>query len=304
MSITLAKILLATDGSKDADLAARAAMDLSNRTGAELHVVHARQDVRLAGIPPTVTQDEYTRALERWEQDDREFLEEQAERLRIAGGTVAEAHLKKGRAADEIAGLAEELGASLIAMGSRGLGTIKRLVVGSVSEGVVSLAPCPVLVMRGGEGAWPPTRIVVGADLSEEAKKASELAMTFGGALGAGVLLVLAYERRMVATRGMGDPRPLIEADRARNRAWEALSQLSAGLESVVGVRPESRAVLGDAAAVIQEAAEEGEEPTLVVVGRRGMGAVARLALGSVSSAVLRSVSGPVLIVPSPREGS
>jgi nucleotide-binding universal stress UspA family protein len=52
MSITLAKILLATDGSKDADLAARAAMDLSNRTGAELHVVHARQDVRLAGIPP------------------------------------------------------------------------------------------------------------------------------------------------------------------------------------------------------------------------------------------------------------
>jgi nucleotide-binding universal stress UspA family protein len=149
MSITLAKILLATDGSKDADLAARAAMDLSNRTGAELHVVHARQDVRLAGMPPTVTQDEYTRALERWEQEDREFLEEQAERLRSAGGTVTGAHLKKGRPADEIAGLAEELGASLIAMGSRGLGTIKRLVVGSVSEGVVSLAPCPVLVVRG-----------------------------------------------------------------------------------------------------------------------------------------------------------
>ncbi len=100
MSITLAKILLATDGSKDAVLAARAAMDLSNRTGAELHVVHARQDVRLAGIPPTVTQDEYTRALERWEQEDREFLEEQAERLRSAGGTVAGAHLKNGRPAD------------------------------------------------------------------------------------------------------------------------------------------------------------------------------------------------------------
>lgn len=52
MRIALARILLAADGSKDADLAARAAMDLSNRTGAELHVVHARQDVRLAGIPP------------------------------------------------------------------------------------------------------------------------------------------------------------------------------------------------------------------------------------------------------------
>jgi nucleotide-binding universal stress UspA family protein len=75
--------------------------------------------------------------------------------------------------------LAEELEADLVVMGGRGLGAVKRLVVGSVSEGVVSLAPSPVLVMRGGEGAWPPTRIVVGADLSEEARKASELAMSF-----------------------------------------------------------------------------------------------------------------------------
>jgi len=177
-------------------------------------------------------------------------------------------------------------------------------VVGSVSEGVVSLAPCPVLVMRGGEGAWPPTRVAVGADLSEDAKKASELAMTIGGVLGAEVLLVLAYERRMEMTRGMGDPRPMIEADRARNQAWEALLQLSAGLKSVVGAPPKRQVILGEAAAVIQEVAEEGDQPTLVVVGRRGRGAVARFALGSVSSAVLRSVSWPVLIVPSPREGS
>jgi nucleotide-binding universal stress UspA family protein len=73
---------------------------------------------------------------------------------------------------------------------------------------------------------------------------------------------------------------------------------LSTGLENVVGVRPKIRAILGDAAAVIQEAAEEGKESTLVVVGRRGMGGVRRFVLGSVSSDVLRSVSGPVLIVP------
>jgi nucleotide-binding universal stress UspA family protein len=294
------KILAATDGSEDAVLAARAAIDLSARTGAEVHVVHAWRDVRPATLPAMAV-DEYARAYEHWEQEAGQFLEEQAERLKGAGGKVAGTHLRTGRPAEEVVGLAEELGADLMVVGSRGLGGVKRLAVGSVSEGVVSLAPCPILVVRGGEGVWPPTRIVIGADLSEEAKKAAELAMSFGGALGAEVLLVLAYERRMVMTRGMGDPRPLMEADRARNRAWEALSQLSAGLESVIGVRPESRAVLGDAAAVIQEAAEEGEGPTLVVVGRRGMGAVARFALGSVSSAVLRSVSGPVLIVPSPR---
>ena len=299
MSAFPGRILLATDGSEDANLAAHAAIDLSARIGAEVHVVHAWQDVRPAALPAMAV-DEYARAYEHWEQEAGQFLEEQAERLRNAGGTVAGVHLKKGRPADEIVGLAEELGADLIVVGSRGLGAIKRLMVGSVSEGVVSLAPCPVLVMRGGEGTWPPARIVVGADLSEEAKKASELAMSFGGALGAEVLLVLAYERHMVMSRGMVDPRPLIEADRARNQAREALSRLSAGLESVVGARPESRAVLGDAANVIQEAAEEDKKPTLVVVGRRGMGAVARVALGSVSSAVLRSASGPVLIVPFP----
>ena len=96
---------------------------------------------------PTVTQAEYTRALERSEQEDRDFLEEQAERLRSAGGTVTGAHLTKGRPADEIAGLAEELGASLIAMGSRELGTIKRLVVGSVSSNVLRSISAPVLIV-------------------------------------------------------------------------------------------------------------------------------------------------------------
>jgi hypothetical protein len=59
-----------------------------------------------------------------------------------------------------------------VVVGSRGLGAVKRLVVGSVAEGVVRLAPCPVLVMRGGKGAWPPSRIVVGYDPSEGAKEA------------------------------------------------------------------------------------------------------------------------------------
>jgi nucleotide-binding universal stress UspA family protein len=144
-----------------------------------------------------------------------------------------------------------------------------------------------------------PTRIVVGVDLSEEARKASELAMSLASTLGAEVLLIMAYLNPMPVSRGTGFS-ALAEADRAKNRAWEALSGLSAGLENVAGVRPKTRAILGDAAAVIQEAAEEGEESTLVVVGRRGMGGMRRFVLGSVSSDVLRSASGPVLIVPAP----
>ena len=213
-------------------------------------------------------------------------------------------HLRRGRPAKEVVGLAEELGAELVVVGSRGLGEVKRLVVGSVSEGVVSLASCPILVVRGGEGVWPPTRIVVGTDFSEEARRASELAMSFGRTLGAEVLLVMAYQRAMRVKLGESDPRARVEADRAKRRAREGLSRLSAELENVAGRRPKAREVLGDPAAVIQKAAEEGGQPTLVAVGRRGMGAGRRFVLGSVSSAVLRSVGGPVLVVPSPRDES
>jgi nucleotide-binding universal stress UspA family protein len=185
-------ILLATDGSEDAALAARAAADLSDRARVRLHVVHVWQGLRPATRPAAAI-DPYPRAYEEWEREAGELLEEQTERLRSAGSTVAGTHLRKGRPAEEIVVLAEELDAGLVVVGSRGLGAVKRLVVGSVAEGVVSLAPCPTLVMRGGEGAWPPSRIVVGDDPSEEAKEAGEVAVAMAATLGAGVSLVRAY---------------------------------------------------------------------------------------------------------------
>ena len=164
------RILLATDGSEDAALAARVAADLSDRTRARLHLVHVWQGLRPATLPAAAI-DQYSRAYQEWEREARVLLEEQTERLRSAGSTVAGAHLRKGRPAEEIVALAEELDAGLVVLDSRGLGLVKRLVVGSVAEGVVSLAPCPVLVVRGGEAAWPPSRVVVGDDSSEEAKE-------------------------------------------------------------------------------------------------------------------------------------
>jgi nucleotide-binding universal stress UspA family protein len=133
------KILTATDASEDALLATRAAIDPSSRTGAELHLVHAWQDLRPPALPAMAI-DEYSQAYEQWKRGAGELLDEQAERLRNAGGTVAGAHLRKGRPAEEITKLAEELNVGLVIIGSRGLGAMKRLVMGSVSEGVVHLA--------------------------------------------------------------------------------------------------------------------------------------------------------------------
>ena len=74
MSSFPTKILVATDGSEDATLAVRAAIDISDRTGAELHVVHARQDLRPSTIPAMAV-DEYSRAYEQWKREAGKFLE-------------------------------------------------------------------------------------------------------------------------------------------------------------------------------------------------------------------------------------
>jgi nucleotide-binding universal stress UspA family protein len=295
MSDFPARILAATDGSEDAALAVRAATDLSVRAGSELHVVHAWREPSFLG---------YFSVGEAENSDIRKeaerLLERQAEQAQAAGGTVAGSHLREGRPAEEVAALAGELGVGLVVVGSRGLGPVKRLVVGSVSEGLVDLAPCPVLVVRGGEGAWPPSRLIVGDDGSEEARRAGELAAGMGELFGAWALLVRVHPsipvfkaRRIVyvrASRGI-----LREGERA-------LERRAAELESILGTRPETRVATGDAAAVIQEVAEGGGEPTLVAVGRRGLETVRYSRLGGVAADILRAVTGPVLIVPSPKE--
>jgi nucleotide-binding universal stress UspA family protein len=110
------KILLATDGSEYADLAARAAVELSNRTASELHVVHVWHDV------PTPHFHSFVRAQLR--QEAEETLQRQLERIEQAGGTVAKSHLREGRTIDEILGLSEELEIGPLIVGSRGLGGV------------------------------------------------------------------------------------------------------------------------------------------------------------------------------------
>ena len=76
------------------------------------------------------------------------LLDTQVEQIKAAGGTVAEAHVRLGRPAQEIVNLADKIDAGLIGTGSRGLGGIRRALMGSVSDSVVRHAHCPVLVVR------------------------------------------------------------------------------------------------------------------------------------------------------------
>jgi len=147
MSTFPTRILLATDGSEEAELAALRAVDLADATYSELHVVHVGVVPSfLKSYPGTLG---YERRLyEQIEETFRELLRKQTWRVKAVGGTVAGTHLRMGEVALEIVALAEELGADLIVMGCRGLGGVRRALMGSVSDSVVRHAHCPVLVVR------------------------------------------------------------------------------------------------------------------------------------------------------------
>jgi nucleotide-binding universal stress UspA family protein len=144
MSIFPTRIPVATDASREAQLAVTTAADLAKSTDSELHVVHV-------GEVPLVYHPErhaYRAEYEEHEKEAQQILEAQVQRIQGAGASEAQAHLRMGRADEEIVELAQSIDAGLIVMGSRGQGRLRRALVGSVSESVVRHAHCPVTIVR------------------------------------------------------------------------------------------------------------------------------------------------------------
>jgi nucleotide-binding universal stress UspA family protein len=132
MSIFPTRIPLATDGSSEARLAARTAVDPTQKTDSEVHAIPVVDIAsRIALLYPEATDPKRVEqmapvlkeALERHlEQRGREVLDGEVERVRSAGATVAQSHLMMGEAALEIVHLAEDLEAGPMVLGSRGHG--------------------------------------------------------------------------------------------------------------------------------------------------------------------------------------
>jgi nucleotide-binding universal stress UspA family protein len=150
MSIFPTRILLATDGSEEARLAALRAVDIAENTDSELHMVHVGViPTFLESYPGTLGYD--GKLYEQIEEESRELLRKLSWQVEAAGGAVAGAHLRMGMVALEIVALAKELGVDLIVMGCRGHRGIRRAIEGSISDAVIRRAPCPVLVVRSDE---------------------------------------------------------------------------------------------------------------------------------------------------------
>ena len=148
------RILLATDGSEDAAFAARTAVNLANKTGSELHVVYVEEVPRRLSTSESTSLEgmidpEFEEKMRQHAQAAAsQLLEEQVEKIKKAGGEIAQAHPRFGRPHADIVLLAEELDVGIVVVGSKGEGGVRRALLGSVSDSVVRHAHCPVLVVR------------------------------------------------------------------------------------------------------------------------------------------------------------
>jgi nucleotide-binding universal stress UspA family protein len=140
----MAGVLVATDGSACADRAIDLAADLAKTTNRPLLIMtvgtSTGEDVR------KLAQAEGGLA-EALELISRQTLQSARERARTRGATAIEVRVAWGDPAQCIIEMAQHCGADIIVVGRRGRGRLSGLLLGSVSQKLVSLAPYPVIVV-------------------------------------------------------------------------------------------------------------------------------------------------------------
>jgi len=145
--IDLQRILVPTDFSKSSSNALTYAGAFAEKFGAELYLIHVVQDLSLfipeavlVGPVPAPPAEQFLAAA-------RTALERAIQGLSFPGVTI-HSEVLEGSAFDAIIRFAREKDIDLIVMGTHGHTGLAHLLLGSVAEKVVRLAPCPVLTVR------------------------------------------------------------------------------------------------------------------------------------------------------------
>lgn len=271
-------IVCGVDHSSGARSAARFAADLAGRLALRLVVVSV--------VQPPIPQSELGLAartndhvvLEGLRNAGENLLEEVAQELGPDRDVLTE--LRFGGASEALEAAAESAGAELVVVGSRGLGSVGSLLLGSVSRRLAVHAPCPTVIVPESAAPLGDAPIVCAVDDSDASRAALAAAATLGERLGS--RLVLAHVAHGDAPAGDGE---------------ELLARLVT--ESGLGSSLETVLLRGGPAEAIVGAAT-ARRAGMIVIGSRGRGALASAALGSVSSAVAAQAPCAVTVVRRP----
>ncbi|MEO8122613.1 MAG: universal stress protein [Burkholderiales bacterium] len=140
------KVLIAVDGSAPSNRAIEAVAQLAELAGpVNVVLVHVRERVSLVAGLSSATRGQLEQAHQR-EQD--KLIAAALDHARGCGLTIGTTRRAEGSAAPEIVAAAAECGADRIVLGTRGMGAIGSLFLGSIAQRVVQLADVPVLLVK------------------------------------------------------------------------------------------------------------------------------------------------------------
>jgi len=288
------RILCARDFSPASDRAFGYAVELAERTGATLHLMHV-EEIPLGffqGDPSPAPGEQALR--EQFEarcQDDLADLPVSLDddHLTLTAG-------RSDAVAPALVEYATKHDVDLLVMGTQGRRGVERALFGSVAEEVLRTAPCPVLTTRAveedGPGPCLPEpidQVVAPVDFSESSRAAlryaARLASTYGVPL---TLIHVVNLPKLPAAYG-------IEFSEQMDLRTRATAELERWKEAVVPATQDASCVIasGEPVAAILEAASTPGD--LLVMATRGLSGVQRMMLGSVAEGVLRGASGPVI---------
>ena len=292
MSDIQAPILVCTDFSAMARHAAERAAQLARERGAPLALLHVMPGDALetlrrwfgAGAPPESS----------LKADAQQRLDALAGELRAAHGVEVEAALGSGSVLDEILGEAGRRDASLLVVGARGEGFMRRLILGTTAERLIRRARRPVLIVREPpRGAYASALVAIDFSPWSAGALAAARAVAPRGQLA----LLTAFE---VPFEGKLQFAGVDEATIAhyRHLAKAEAAQSLAAFATAAGLAAKSWQALvveGDASLRIVEQ-ELAQNCDLVVLGKHGKSAGEELLLGSVTKHVLAEGARDVLI--------
>ncbi|GAB7142709.1 universal stress protein [Mycobacterium riyadhense] len=279
-------IVVGVDGSAPSDAAVFWAAHEAALRNVRLTLVHM-----FRAFVPTYPQVPMPNGIALWQEDDgRRVLEQSvkiAEDAVLRDRTIAIAsELKCSPPVSTLVDMSDE--AELIVVGCNGRGAVGRVLLGSVSSGVVHSARCPVAVIRD-EASWMPRSnrapVLVGIDCSPASELA--LAVAFDEASRRGVELTVLHAWSDIAAYQL----PWLDW---KSEAERSLAEFLAGWqERYPDVKVQRVVVLDHPGRALTE---ESESAQLVVVGSHGRGGLTGMLLGSVSNTVVHSVRTPVIV--------
>ncbi len=299
MRIVIKKILCGVDFSDFSSMTLSYGTALCKEYGAKLYVCH------VIDLPPaTKYGDGILDPLEH-KRRSIEYAHDHIENLLGDAAIDWEPSVTIGRTAEEIARLAAENHVDLVITATHGRSGLKRMLLGSVTERLMHILPCPLLAVRlpGKPGDFKPyrpiimKRILVGCDFSPD----SELAFNYG------LSLAQEFESELHLVHVIEPPiyEDIIKGEERfdENRSEEDLRvQLKESLDNMVP--EEARTWCKPVVALVAGRSDEElakyalvNKMDLIVLGVRGHGLVEKLFIGSTTDRVMRQAHCPVLSV-------